>query len=108
MAIYMAPVAEMQKMMAGMTPEKQKEEMGQWMEWMNAHQSAITDMGAPLGKTKRVTVSGVTDTKNDIGGYTVVQAESHEEAAQMFTNLTGHLKIPGASIEVMEIMPMPM
>jgi hypothetical protein len=41
-----------------------------------------------------------------IGGYSIVQAESHEAAAALFAN-SPHLTMPGATVEVMEIMPMP-
>jgi hypothetical protein len=61
-----------------------------------------TDAG---GKTKRVTSSGISDTKNDIILYSIVEADSHEEAAKAFENHP-HLQIPQSSIEVMEIRPM--
>jgi len=32
-------------------------------------------VGRPLGKTKRVDAKGASDTKNGIGGYSIVQAE---------------------------------
>lgn len=104
--LYMAPVAEFEKMMANSTPEQQKAGMDEWMQWAEAHKNDIVDLGAPLGKTKRVTASEVSDVRNDIGGYSIVQAESREAAAELFKGHS-HLKIPGASIEVMEIMSMP-
>jgi hypothetical protein len=77
---------------------------GEWDHWMSAHSAMIlsTDAG---GKTKRVTSSGVSDTKNDIILYSIVEAESHEAAAKSFENHP-HLQIPQSSIEVMEIRPM--
>ena len=59
--------------------------------------SLFTEAG---GKTKRVTASGVSDTRNDIMLYSFVEAESHEAAANAFENHP-HLQIPQASIEVM-------
>ena len=47
---------------------------------MNDNKASIVEGGAPLGKTKRVNSNGASDTKNEVGGYSVVQAESHEEA----------------------------
>jgi hypothetical protein len=38
--------------------------------------------------------------------YAVVQAESHEAASKMFEDHP-HLRIPQASIEIMEISPLP-
>lgn len=71
---------------------------------MGAHTKMIisTDAG---GKTKRVTSSGVSDTRNDIILYSLVEAEFHEAAAKAFENHP-HLQIPQASVEVMEIRPM--
>ena len=46
------------------------------------------------------------DTRNDIGGYSIVQADSQEAAAKIFAD-SPHLSMPGASAEVMEIMAMP-
>jgi hypothetical protein len=61
-----------------------------------------------LGKTKRVDANGAKDTKNGIGGYSVVQADSHEAAAKLFGKDHPHLQMmPGAWVEVVEIMPMP-
>src|SRR5581483_5451113 len=47
-----------------------------WSEWMTTHQANIVETGGPLGKTKRANAQGVSDTKNLMTGYVVVQAES--------------------------------
>lgn len=107
MALYMAPVAEMEKMMANSTPEDTEASMGPWMKWMEAHKKELVDMGAPLGKTKRVTANGISDTKNDIGGYSIVQAESAAAAAKLFEDSPHFVGMPGSWIEVIECMPMP-
>ena len=64
-------------------------------------------MERPLGKTKRVDAKGSTNTKNEIGGYSIVQADSHDAAAKVFGKDHPHLQIPGAWIEIIEVMPMP-
>lgn len=106
MVLYMAPSAEFEKLMNS-TPAQQKEGMDAWMKWMNANQKAIADGGAPLGKTKRVDAKGVSNAKNEIGGYSVVQADSHDAAAKLFGKDHPHLHVPGAWIEIIEVMPMP-
>ena len=58
-----------------------------------------------MGKSKRVTAQGTSDTRNDVMLYGIVEAESHEAAARTFEGHP-HLQIPQASIEVMEINPM--
>ena len=46
------------------------------MKWMNKHKKSLVDGGAPLGKTKRVDAKGASNTKNSVGGYSIVQAAS--------------------------------
>lgn len=107
LVLYMADPAEFEKMMKSSTPEMQKKGMEAWMKWMGAHQASLVDGGAPLGKTKRVDAKGAKDAKNEIGGYSIVQADSNEAAAKMFGKDHPHLQMPGAWVEVVEIMPMP-
>jgi hypothetical protein len=107
MVLYMASKAEFEKMMKNSTPEQQKKGMEAWMKWMNENKTSLVDGGAPLGKTKRVDSNGASDTKNEIGGYSVVQAETHDAATKMFGKEHPHLQVPGAWIEIVEIMPVP-
>jgi hypothetical protein len=83
-------------------PEEQKMQ-ADWGRWMHEHAGMISDTAAG-GKTKRITASGVSDTKNDILMYSFVEAESHEAAAKVFENHP-HLRIPQSSIEVMSVRP---
>jgi hypothetical protein len=78
----MASQAEFEKMMKTSTPEQQKKGVEAWMKWMNEHKASLVDGGAPLGKTKRVDANGTSNTKNQIGGYSVVQAETHDAATK--------------------------
>jgi hypothetical protein len=107
MVLYMASKAEFEKMMKNSTPEQHQKGMEAWMKWMNENRTSLVDGGAPLGKTKRVDSNGASNTKNEIGGYSVVQAESHDAAAKMFGKDHPHLQVPGAWIEIVEIMPVP-
>jgi hypothetical protein len=107
MVLYMASAPDFEKMMKSSTPEQQKKGMEAWMRWMNANKTSIVEGGGPLGKTKRVDLNGASDTKNGVGGYSVVQAETHDGAAKIFGKDHPHLQMPGAWIEIVEIMPMP-
>jgi hypothetical protein len=64
-------------------------------------------MGAPLGKTKRVSKAGNADVKNHMTSFTVVSAETHEEAARLFVTHPHFTIFPGESIEIMECLPIP-
>ena len=81
--------------------------MQAWQAWMTSNAASVVDMGGPLGKTKRVSTQGIADVRNDLGGYTIVQAESHEAAAKLFENHPHFTNFPGDAVEVMERMPIP-
>ena len=78
-----------------------------WMEWGAVNAAAIVDQGSPLGKTKRASAQGITDVKNAMTGYVIVQAESHEAAARLFENHPHFTIFPGDSVEIMECLPLP-
>ena len=104
--LYLAPVSAIEQMMANSNPEQMKAGMDAWMAWMKQHEKAIVDMGAPLGKTKRVTATGVASVKNEVTGYTIVEAESHDAAAAMLVGHP-HLNMPGAYVDVLSVTPIP-
>jgi hypothetical protein len=87
--------------------ERESKGMSAWMDWGTKHASAIVDQGGPLGKTKRISSEGISDIKNDIAGYIVVQAESHEAAAKLFESHPHFTIFPGDSVEIMELLPIP-
>ena len=105
--LYMIPIASLEKMMAETTPEQRKAGMDEWGKWMKKHASEIVDMGAPLGKTKRVSAAGVADVKNEVAGYSIVEAQSHDEAAALFKD-NPHFQMQGAYIDILDILPMGM
>jgi hypothetical protein len=108
MALYMAPAAEFENMMRNSTPDQQQKGMQAWMKWMTDHKASIVEGGAPLGKTKRVDPAGVSDARNGVGGYSIVQAETHEAASKLFGKDHPHLQMmPGAWVEVMEVIQLP-
>ena len=105
LVLYKAPIASYDQMMKA-TPEQQKAGMQAWQTWADKAKSAIVDMGAPLGKAMRVTSTTSAAVRNDLGGYSVLQAESKEALA---ASLKGHphFQTPEGFIEITEIMPMP-
>jgi len=107
MVLYMASGPEFERMRQNSTPEQRKKGMDAWMKWINANKTSMVEGGAPLGKTKRVDSNGASNTRNEIGGYSVVQAESHDAATKIFGKDHPHLQMPGAWIEIIEVMPLP-
>jgi hypothetical protein len=110
LAVFIGTEASLAKWKALDEPTRQSREkqgMTEWGNWVTRNSKAITEMGAPLGKTKLINSNGVSDTKNQLTAYTVVQAESQEAAANLFLNHPHFAHFPGDSIEVMECMPIP-
>jgi len=86
---------------------KEREGMAAWKAWVEKHQSALAQMGGPLGKTKRVGTGGIADYSNELGAFTVVRAASHEAAAKMFENHPHFAIFPGEAVEIMPVLPIP-
>jgi hypothetical protein len=86
---------------------KMQEGIAAWKAWVDKHQSAIVGMGGPLGKTKRVTGQGIEDVSNQLSGYTIVRAASHEAATKLFEKHPHFTNFPGECIEIMPVLPIP-
>ena len=105
LVLYKAPLASFEQMMKA-TPEQQKAGMGAWMAWGAKASKEIVDMGAPLGKSLKVTPGGASPTKNDLGGFSIMQGESKEALAEVLKGHP-HFMMPDGFIEIVELMPMP-
>jgi hypothetical protein len=105
LVLYKAPASSFEKM-KGATPEQQKAGMEAWMAWSKKAGSAIVDMGAPLGKSVRVVQGGASPTTNDLGGYSILQAESKEALAKQLEGHP-HFMMTEGFIDVVELMPVP-
>ncbi len=86
---------------------REAEGMAAWCAWATKHADAIVDVGAPLGKTKRVSAEGIEDIRNVMAAYAVMQAASHAAAAELFVDHPHFTIFPGDSVEIMECRPMP-
>jgi hypothetical protein len=86
---------------------KEQEGIAAWKAWMEKHLAAVSVMGGPLGKTKKITARGVEDVSNEMSGFMVVRAESPAAAARLFENHPHFAIFPGESIEVMPVLPIP-
>jgi hypothetical protein len=109
-AIYTGSASAMDKWKAmdeGKRKQQEKAGIEAWGKWVKTNEKSIVDIGSPLGKTKRISAQGISDTKNEIGAYTIVQAETHDAAAKLFANHPHFMIFPGDSVEVMECLPMP-
>ncbi len=103
LVLYHSPVSAREQM-ANATPEQAKAGMDAWMAWAGRAGSSIVDMGAPVGDP--IIVGNGKASAGHIGGYGVVQASSERDAKKLFEGHP-HLMMPGASIELLELLSMP-
>ena len=107
LVLYKASRSGFEQMMKA-TPEQQKAGMDAWMNWSKKASGSLRRHGRPARQGRRKVNKGgaVADSPNDLGGYSVMQAESKEAlAAQMKEH--PHFMTPDGSIEIVEIMPIP-
>ena len=110
LAVYLGTPASMSAWNAqpeSVRNEKQAAGVKAWKDWVDRHKHRIVDMGAPLGRTKSVSKTGIADVRNNLTAYTVVRAETQQEAAQLFEGHPHFTIFPGESIEIMECLPIP-
>ena len=85
----------------------EQEGIAAWKAWVEKHHAAVSAMGGPLGKTKKITGRGIADVSNEMGAFMVVRAESHEAAAKLFEKHPHFTIFPGESVEIMPVLPIP-
>ena len=88
------------------SPEEGAKLMAKWNAWLDDLGEASVNPGSPLGMSKTVSASGVTDDggPNPLNGYSIVKASSIEDAIELAKSCP-FLEING-SIEVAEIRSM--
>jgi hypothetical protein len=88
------------------TPEQMKAGMALWQAWREKCGDAIIDLGAPLGNTTTVQAGGAAPQPSPISGYSILQAGSRDDAVKLMQGHP-HFHMPGATIQILEIIPMP-
>lgn len=105
-AIFCIPAQAMQDWMTNVDEATRKEQsdkvMNEWKTWAQTHKDSIVEEGFPLGKTKRVSADGISDTKNDMNWLMIVQADSHEAAAELIQSNPHLQMIPSSYVEIMD------
>lgn len=107
LALYTSSASPEEKASAQIPDDVAARGMAAWGDWMAAHAGEIVDPGAPLGRTKLASQAGVTDTRNDVTAYVIVQAESLDAAARLFESHPHFSIFPGKGVEIIECLPMP-
>jgi hypothetical protein len=93
LVLYRAPTSA-QEQMANATAEEMQAGMQEWMNWAGKAGPAIVDLGSPLAGS------------GDVTGFSILDAESRSAVDELLADHP-HRHLPGASIEVLEFLPMP-
>ena len=106
LVLYQSTVPASEQM-KNVTPEQAKAGMDAWMSWAGRAGSGIVDMGSPVATAARLNGSAqIAAGNSQVGGYSILQAESKDALMKLLTNHP-HFMAPGASIEVLEFLPIP-
>lgn len=91
------------------SPEEMQQMLAQWGIWKEKFAAQVTEMGDGLRDTGRTLRAGVVsdgpfaETKEIIGGYSIISAASYDEAVVVARECP-IVYIPGAIIEIRELM----
>ena len=95
------------QLMAESTPEQMQEGMNAWMAWAGRCGDALVDMGSPLGTTAAVPAGSVSESDEQVSGFSVLEADSMATATALVEGHP-HFMTPGApTILVFEYLPVP-
>ncbi len=88
------------------SPEEGAKHMAKWKAWVGGLGDAAVNPGTPLGKSRIVSSSGVSDDggSNPMSGFSVVKADSMDAALEMAKECP-FLEL-GGTLEVAEVMKM--
>ena len=110
LAVFTESPSAMARWEALAEPERQRKQaegVAAWTKWATENAAAIVEMGGPLSRTKLASTGGISDIRNNLAAFTVVQAESQDGAARLFLNHPHFTIFPGEGVEVMEVLPIP-
>ena len=105
---YMVLLRSVASKQEPLSPATRQEMYAAFSAWKEKFKANIVDMGGKLKSSGKIlTTSGVTDgpfaeTKEIIGGYMVVAAESYDRALEVARECPGVVR-PGSSVEIREI-----
>jgi len=72
-----------------------------WAAWGKRNAAAIVASDVMVGKTRRVTRTGIADARNQIAGFLIVEAADIDAAAGLFQDHPHITIFPGDGIDIM-------
>ncbi len=103
--VYHAPMTPAEATPA--SPEEMEAVMAQWMAWAGSVGDRMVDFGTPLAGGVRVTPDSTSPSTREVSGYSIIEADSMDDALALAQSHP-HLTMPGGcEIEVHEALPVP-
>lgn len=103
--LYKGPAVDMSKV----SKEDFDASMAKWAVWMEKTGKSLVDVGAPMVNGVSIVDDGTDGRPSDLGGYSIVAAESIAEARKL---VDGHPHLSEGkglySVEIFELTPIPM
>jgi hypothetical protein len=104
MVLYRGPATPMESM----TSAENQNQMSAWQTWMEGVQSHLVDVGLPMAGGRAIVDDGSTGIADELNGYSIISAESIDEAVKLVENHPFLSEKKGRfSIEVFDLLPMP-
>lgn len=106
MILYRSTVSA-KELMSNTTPEELQASMGEWLAWRDeATKTFKVEFGLPLQGISTVTPEGAKVSESHVSGYSIAEGDSRDKLIELLPTHP-HLKRPGASIDVFEMLAMP-
>ena len=87
--------------------EKKQERKQSWMKWYQENEKNLVDYGAPVVNSRNLSNKGDRDSKIELSGYFIIQAENLDKAISLLSNHPHITTEDSCTLEINEIMPMP-
>jgi hypothetical protein len=106
LVLYNSPESA-RKLMTSSTPEQMKASAEEWIKWrQEAAQTAKVDFGLPLEPVSKITLDAIVVSTTQVTGYSIIEGQSKDGILALLQTHP-HLKRPGATLDVLEMLPMP-
>lgn len=103
--LYKGPATPMEEM----TPDKSEEITKAWQDWMDEIGVSLVEMGSPMAKGVTVIDDGTEDVATELTGYSIIEADSLEDAKKLLHNHPFLSDSNGDyAIEIFELQPVVM
>jgi hypothetical protein len=98
--------ADFERMMKNSTPELRNKWMEAWMKWMNENKASILEVGPHWAKRSALMLQ-VFQTRRTTSAATLACKQKRMTRRRNCSAGTTHFQMPGAWVEILEIMPLP-